>query len=415
MTISATGIPISSSDYLIIGGGIMGLAVARALRARFPQTSITLIEKENTVALHASGRNSGVLHAGFYYGADSLKAKFCRDGNAALRAYVAEHNLRINDCGKVVVARNEHELEVLHELYRRGQVNGVPLTLVDEKELASLEPNAKTTGKAIYAKTTAVVDPVEVCTALKRELESKNVRILTGTSYEKRLSANAIQAGGKRFEAGRIINCAGLYADRIARDFGMCEHYAIMPFKGVYLKYSGADKPATRCIYGVPNLNNPFLGVHYSVTVDGTVKIGPTAIPAFWRENYHGLAGFAAQDLIEVLGREALLFLTNADFRSVALQESRKYSKRYMAAEAAKMVKRLDTARFDTWMRPGIRAQLMDKRSLKLVQDFVVESNAESIHVLNAVSPAFTSSLPFAEWIVGQHVIKSPLPLGGEG
>jgi L-2-hydroxyglutarate oxidase LhgO len=188
-----------------------------------------------------------------------------------------------------------------------------------------------------------------------------------------------------------------------------------MPFKGVYLKYSSEDKPVTRCIYGVPNLNNPFLGVHYSVTVDGTVKIGPTAIPAFWRENYHGLAGFAAQDLVEVLGREALLFLTNADFRSLALQETRKYSKRYMASQAALMVKRLDETRFDTWMRPGIRAQLMDMRSLKLVQDFVVESDADSTHVLNAVSPAFTSSFPFAQWIVEQHILKSPLPPAGEG
>jgi L-2-hydroxyglutarate oxidase len=393
-------------DYLIIGGGIMGLAMARELRARFADASITLIEKESDVALHASGRNSGVLHAGFYYGADSLKAKFCRDGNAALRAYVNEHRLRINDCGKVVVARNEEELEVLHELYRRGQVNGVPLQLVDEKELATLEPNAKTTGKAIYAKTTAVVDPVEVCNALKRELEAKNVHILTDVAYERRAGANAIVAGGKIFEAGRIINCAGLYADRIARDFGLCEHYAIMPFKGVYLKYTGSDRPVTRCIYGVPNLNNPFLGVHYSVTVDGMVKIGPTAIPAFWRENYHGLAGFAARDLVEVLGREALLFLTNQDFRSLALQETRKYSKRYMAAQAALMVKRLDQARFDTWLRPGIRAQLMDKRSLTLVQDFIVESNETSTHILNAVSPAFTSSFPFAQWIVDNHVVS---------
>jgi (S)-2-hydroxyglutarate dehydrogenase len=137
------------SDYLIIGGGIMGLAVARALRASHPAAAITLIDKESDVACHASGRNSGVLHAGFYYGADSLKAKFCRDGNADMRAYVAAHNLRINDCKKVVVAQSEDELPALHELYRRGQVNGVKLQLVDEKELYAIEPNAKTTQAAI--------------------------------------------------------------------------------------------------------------------------------------------------------------------------------------------------------------------------------------------------------------------------
>lgn len=399
---------MNQQDYLIIGGGIMGLATARELRARFPSASITILEKETGVAFHASGRNSGVLHAGFYYGADSLKAKFCRDGNAALREYVKQHNLRINDCGKVVVARDEQELETLHELYRRGQVNGVPLQLIDEKEMAEIEPNAKTLQKAIYAKTTAVVDPVEVCASLHQELLRQNVTIITGTAYEKRAGANAIIANGKTYEAGRIINCAGLYADRIARDFGLSQHYAIMPFKGVYLKYTGADKPVNRCIYGVPNLNNPFLGVHYSVTVDGTVKIGPTAIPAFWRENYHGLTGFAPRDLVEVLGREALMFLTNADFRNLALHETRKYSKRYMAAEAGKMVKHIEEKNFTTWMRPGIRAQLFDKRNLKLVQDFIVESDSVSIHVLNAVSPAFTSSFPFAKWIVDNHVVSRP-------
>jgi len=401
------------TDHLIIGGGIMGLAIARALRARHPAASVTILEKENDVAQHASGRNSGVLHAGFYYGADSLKAKFCRDGNAAMRAYVASHNLSINDCGKVVVAQNEGELETLHELFRRGQVNGVPLQLVDEKQLADIEPNARTTGQAIYAITTAVVDPIEICQTLKRELESQGVRILTRTAYERRIDDNSIIAGGQRFEAGMIINCAGLYADRIARDFGFCRHYAIIPFKGVYLKYNGPDKPVRPCIYPVPNLKNPFLGVHFSVTVDGTVKIGPTAIPAFWRENYHGLSGFSARDMAEILCREAILFASDTNFCALAMTEIRKYSPRFMAAQAARMVKHLNTARFTGWSRPGIRAQLYDKRSKRLLHDFVVESDAHSIHVLNAVSPAFTSSFPFAQWIVETHLI--PSPVRGEG
>ena len=246
------------SDFLIIGGGIMGLAVARTLRARFANASIILIEKENDVAQHASGRNSGVLHAGFYYGPDSLKAKFCRDGNKAMREYVAKNNLRINDCKKVVVAQSESELPTLHELFRRGQVNGVPLQMVDEKQLAEIEPNAKTTGQAIYSPTTAVVDPIEICRTLRRELEAQNVKFLMKTAYERRIENNAIVAGGQNFEAGKIINCAGLYADRIARDFGFCEHYAIIPFKGVYLQiYRREDKPASACIYPVPNLAIP--------------------------------------------------------------------------------------------------------------------------------------------------------------
>lgn len=395
---------LHTCDYLIIGGGVIGLATARTLRERFPGASITILEKEPIIAHHASGRNSGVLHAGFYYTADSLKAKFCREGNAVLRAYVAEHKLRINDCGKVVVALHEGELETLQELYRRGQKNGVDLTVINEKELAELEPNAKTTEKAIWSPTTAIVDPVEVCNALRRELESKNVTVMTGTAYEQRISGNIITAGGKRFEAGTIINCGGLFADRIARDFGFSENYAIMPFKGVYLKYTGAEKPIKRCIYCVPNLHNPFLGVHYSVTVDGMVKIGPTAIPAFWRENYKGLGGFSFGDMAEVLGREAVMFATDANFRALAFREMRKYSKSYMASEAAKLVKSIDAGKFTDWLRPGIRAQLIDKRSLKLLQDFVVEGDGKSIHVLNAVSPAFTSSFPFAQHIVDNYV-----------
>ncbi len=386
----------------------MGLATARTLRARFPLASIIIIEKEPIVAHHASGRNSGVLHAGFYYSADSLKAQFCRDGNAALRAYVKEHGLRINDCKKVVVTQSEEELPTLHELYKRGQVNGVPLEMVDEKQLADIEPNAKTTGQAIYASTTAIVDPIEVCNCLQRELTGKGVNLHFSTPYEKRLDDHSIQAGGNIFEANHIINCAGLYADKIARDFGFCEHYAIIPFKGVYLKYSGTDKPIKRCIYTVPNLHNPFLGVHYSVTVNGTVKIGPTAIPAFWRENYHGLSGFDAGELMEILRWEIPMFAYDAaGFRKLAFREARKYSKHHMASLAANMVKQIDFSRFDTWMRPGIRAQLIDKRSLKLLHDFVVEGDKSSTHVLNAVSPAFTSSFPFAEHIVNNYVHRS--------
>lgn len=399
--------PGMQSDILIIGGGIMGLAIARTLCESYPSASITILEKEDDVAHHASGRNSGVLHAGFYYSADSLKARFCRDGNAAMREYVAVNNLRINDCKKVVVAQNESELPTLHELFRRGQVNGVPLQLVDEKELADIEPNAKTTGQAIYATTTAVVDPIEICQNLKHELQAKGVNLLMNTPYQKRLNDNAIIAGGKRFEAGHIINCAGLYADRIARDFGFCQHYAIIPFKGVYLKYKGTDKPVRPCIYPVPNLNNPFLGVHFSVTVDGTVKIGPTAIPAFWRENYNGFEGFSARDMAEVLGREAMMLIGDPNFRNLAWRELKKYYPPHMASQAARMVKQLDTSRFTGWSRPGIRAQLIDKRSLKLLHDFVVESDGKSTHVLNAVSPAFTSSFPFAKWIVENYITPS--------
>ena len=380
-------------------GAAGGACVARA----HPGASIIIIEKEDIVAFHASGRNSGVLHAGFYYSADSLKAKFCRDGNAAMREYVKSRGLHINECQKVVVAQNEQELATLHELYKRGQVNGVPLNLVDEKQLGEIEPNAKTYKQAIHATTTAVIDPIEICNEMRKELEASGVKVLTKTAYERRISQNTIEAGGRQFEAGKIINCAGLYADKIAKDFGFCEHYAIMPFKGVYLKYNGLDRPVSKCVYPVPNIKNPFLGVHFSVTVQGTTKIGPTAIPAFWREQY-GFDNFSLKEFAEIFGWEARLFLTNPNFRKLALIETRKYYPPFMAAQAAKMVKHLDTAKFSGWSRPGIRAQLVDKRSATLVHDFIVEGDKASIHVLNAVSPAFTSSYPFATWVVDQYM-----------
>src|SRR5262249_9585196 len=154
---------------------------------------------------------------------------------------------------------------------------------------------------------------------------------------------------------------------------------------GVYLFYEGADMPVKACIYPVPNLANPFLGVHFSVNIDGHVKIGPTAIPALWRENYHGLAGFSARDLLEILRREAVMFLGDGNFRNLAVTEAKKYWRPHMAAQAAKMVKQIDAAKFTHWGRPGIRAQLVDKRSLRLLHDFVVEGDKDSVHVLNAV------------------------------
>jgi len=393
------------TDFLIIGGGIIGLGVARALKARNPAASITLIDKEPDVARHASGRNSGVLHAGFYYTADSLKAKFCRDGNRAMHAYCAEHKLRLNPCQKLVVAREPEEVEGLRELKRRGDVNGVPVELIDEQQAVSIEPNMRTCGVALLSPTTASVDPVEICKHMRDGLAASGVRMLMSHPYRARLSGNKVLAGEETIEAGMIINCAGLYASRIARDFGFAKNYTILPFKGVYLKYTGTDKPLRTLLYCVPDMKKPFLGVHFAITVDGHVKIGPTAIPAFWRENYGGLSGFSVSEAAEVLRWQAELFATNAfGFRDLAFEEMRKYSKAYLIKHAFRLAKNLDAEKFNQWSTPGIRAQLLDTRTRSLVQDFVVEGDDKSIHVLNANSPAFTSSQPFTEWVVSTRL-----------
>ena len=392
-------------DYLIVGAGIIGLAIAKELNSRFPDARIVLIEKEPDVAYHSSGRNSGVLHAGFYYTADSLKAKFTKEGNALMRRYCYDNHLRINECKKVVVALNEEELQSLYELEKRGKINGVEVRLVDENELKTIEPNAVTYKYALYSPATATVDPAEVCRCMKNELLAEGVKIHFSEPYRRRLDVHTIQTKNLKIHAGKMINTAGLYADKIAKDFGFSSDYTIIPFKGIYLKYTQPDKPIRTNIYPVPNLKNPFLGVHYTITVDGTIKIGPTSIPAFWRENYKSCANFKASELCDILSREAKLFLLNSfGFRNLAFDEIKKYNRKYFTGLAAKMVKEINAEGFNEWSKPGIRAQLLNVRTDELVMDFVVEGDQDSIHVLNAVSPAFTGSMPFAKWVVEKYI-----------
>ena len=396
------------SDYLIIGAGIIGLAIARELQSRYPRASITIIEKEPDVAYHSSGRNSGVLHAGFYYSADSLKAKFTRDGNFAMKDFCRQKGLKLNECEKVVVAKDESELEPLYELDRRGKRNGVDVKIITEAELKEIDPNAKTFKFALYSPNTATVDPTELNKAVRDELLVNGVRILFNEGYKRKIDGNTIETSTrKQLSAKKVINTAGLYADKIARDFGFSQQYTIIPFKGIYLKYTKKDKPIKTNIYPVPNLKNPFLGVHYTITVDGTIKIGPTSIPAFWRENYKGMENFKGGELGNVLGWESRLFMTNAfGFRGLAFDEMKKYNKSYFVNLATSMVHNIDKSGFTEWSKPGIRAQLLNTKTLELVMDFVVEGDNTTIHVLNAVSPAFTCSFPFATWVVDNYVEK---------
>ncbi|UJF32082.1 L-2-hydroxyglutarate oxidase [Paenibacillus hexagrammi] len=393
-------------DYIIIGGGIVGLTIARELKRREPSRTVCILEKEADVAVHASGRNSGVLHAGFYYTANSLKAKFTRDGNAAMRAYCKEHGLRINECGKLVVAQDESELAGLEELKRRADINGVELVWMDEEEMKTIDPNARTYGKALYSPNTASVDPVEVCMRLKQENIENDVEFHFHTQYKKH-KGGAVYTTSGAYRYGYLINAAGLYADSIAHDFGFGLTYTIIPFKGIYLKYTKNKTDVTTNIYPVPNLRNPFLGVHYTKTVDGSIKIGPTAIPAFWRENYSGFSGFSFKEFLQIVGYEAKLFLTNSfHFRRLALEEMRKYIKAHFIRLGMSMVQSIDPKGFGHFLRPGIRAQLLNKQTLELVQDFVIEGDGSSMHVLNAVSPAFTCSMPFAAYVVDQITEK---------
>lgn len=393
-------------DYLIIGAGIIGLNIAKNLKERFPKADILVMEKEKEVAMHSSGRNSGVLHAGFYYTANSLKAKFTKEGNAALKEFCNQRNLKINPCQKVVVALDDKEVEGLEELKRRGDINGVELHWLDEKGLEELYPNIKTHKKALLCPSTATVNPKEVTKEFAKVIEELGVKLILDCKY---LSSkgNIVRTSQGDFSAKKVINCAGLYADNIARDFGFSKDYVIIPFKGIYLKDKNNISNLTTNVYPVPNLDNPFLGVHYTLTVDNESKIGPTAIPAFWRENYKGFDNFSLKEFLQITFYEMKLFATNAfGFRSLAFSEIKKYNLNYLKGLATKLTQKMDHKGYDSWSTPGIRAQLLNKNTLELVQDFVVESDINSVHVLNAVSPAFTSSIPFASWVVETHILK---------
>ena len=370
--------------------------MALELRRRFPRAGITLLEKEPMWGRHASGRNSGVLHAGFYYAADSLKARFTREGNALLTGYCVERRLPINRCGKLVVARTPAEVAGLGELLRRGRANQVPLDEITASEARELEPRVKTCERALFSPTTSSVDPLTVLQSLVVDAANAGVTIMRGVAYLGRVG-NSVRTSDGTVSPGYCINAAGLYADRIARDWGFAERWGIVPFKGLYLSAAPGSPAFRRHIYPVPELSRPFLGVHVTVAVDGTATLGPTAIPAFWREQYTGWSRFSARELAEILVRDAALFVRNAfGFRSLALDELRNYRPRRIVRLAAQLAEGIRPTDFPRWGHSGIRAQLVDIRDHRLEMDFKYEGDDRSFHVLNAVSPGFTCALPFA-------------------
>lgn len=392
------------ADFAVVGAGVIGLSIARALRSKYPDCSVLLLEKEPEVARHASGRNSGVLHAGFYYTADSLKARFCRDGNRRMRAYCAERGLPINTCGKLVVARTEADWAGLDTLYQRAQANGVTLERITEADARRIEPRVRTRDKALWSPDTATVDPAAVVRSMVQDAEREGVRTVYHADVRQAEvlahSTRLIAATGA-WEAGYVINAAGLYADRVAHLCGAGLNYTLLPFKGLYLTGGAEAGTLNTNIYPVPDLRNPFLGVHLTVTVDRHLKVGPTAIPCLWREQYGALSGLRPDELLQAMRLlPGLWFRAGFAFRQLAVAEMRKYWRPHMVRQAAQLADGVESAHFRHWGRPGIRAQLMRLSDRQLEMDFVIEQSAHSLHVLNAVSPAFTCALPFAEYVV---------------
>jgi L-2-hydroxyglutarate oxidase LhgO len=390
---------METCDFLVVGGGVIGLSVVRELKRRQPAASIILIEKEADCGEHASGRNSGVLHAGFYYAADSLKARLTRDGNRRLREFCAEKGIPVNRCGKLVLPRDEAEDRALDELFRRAKTNGVEASEVDEKTAREIEPRAKVRRRALWSPTTSVTDPRAVVAAMRKDAEASGVKVRARTSWLG-TRGRAVETSSGAVEAGFVVNAAGLQADRVARAYGFSKRYAMLPFKGLYL-YSDEKPGALRTnLYPVPDPRYPFLGVHFTISADGRAKIGPTAVPALWRENYGGLARFSFAEFAAIARLQArMMLLSDSDFRRLAWEEVRKQSRARMVELAGSLADGVKLADYTHWGKPGLRAQLVDLETGRLVSDFLWEGDGRSLHVLNAVSPGFTCCLPFADLV----------------
>lgn len=393
-----------SARTVICGAGVLGLTIARELVLR-GEDDILILEKEDRLGAHASGRNSGVLHAGIYYSPGSARAATCIEGNRLMRAYCAERGLPVDDCGKVIVTTDAEQLDGLRTLYERATANGSPVRLVDAAQLAELEPNARTVERALYSPLTAVVDPRAILAQIADDLRATGrVRVLFGCKVAGRSGARGLRTSQGRVEYERLINCAGAHADTLAHAFGLGRRYVIVPFKGCYRKLRPERASLVRGnIYPVPDVRNPFLGVHFTKGVGGDVYIGPTATPAFGRENYGIMQGLDAE-APEILLRDAVLFFRNEKFRTIAYDELRKYFFKHFFADCAKLVRGLAPADIVQSPKAGIRPQLVDTTTHELVMDFKVERGEYSVHVLNAISPAFTSSMAFAKMVCDEHL-----------
>ncbi|MGQ0810060.1 MAG: L-2-hydroxyglutarate oxidase [Nitrospiraceae bacterium] len=392
---------IDTCEFLIVGAGVVGVSIARALRQRYGAHTI-VIDKESAPGRHASGRNSGVLHAGVYYKAGTLKARLCVEGNRRMREYCRVKNIPLNDNGKVIVAREARELPALRELHARSQANGVRVELIDSQALKDVEPCAKTVEQALYVKDTAVVNPQRVMEALVADAVQEGVEFRFNCAWRGCEGNDAVHTSQGRINYGHLVNCAGLFADHVAHAFDVGRHYRILPFRGQFYRLRPESKVHVRGnIYPIPDLRNPFLGVHFTRRPEGEVTVGPSALPLLGREQYRGLSSVTVADGVAMVGYLFRLFGRNRDhFRSIAWRELTKLSRAGFYREAEGLGVGFELRDLLPGKEPGIRAQLVDTRTAELLNDFVIEPGPRSTHVLNAVSPAFTSSAPFAEHVV---------------
>jgi L-2-hydroxyglutarate oxidase len=395
-------------DVLIIGAGVVGLSTGIALLQSRPNLKVIIAEKESGIGKHASGRNSGVIHAGFYYSPDSLKAKFCRDGNLELRKLAKKYGIPVKDVGKVVVSRNADEDQRLDTLFQRGITNGVELEIHPKEKLKEFEPLAITHNRFMWSPNTGVSDSKAITQAMVFEFTSLGGSIEFNSKLKLIEYQGEILDSENTFRFKHLVNAAGAQADRISRSVGIGTEYAMLPFMGVYRATSEKNLPLRRLVYPVPHPINPFLGVHFTLTIDGKVKIGPTAIPIAGREQYSLGTGWSASDMIQALrGLKSLVTGDAHDFGAILKSEWPKVIEKLLIKESIELVPTAGAVR--DWQRnpPGIRAQLVHLPTGKLEQDFIITNLANTSHILNAVSPGWTSSIPFGKYIATQFVLPN--------
>ncbi|RAP34004.1 L-2-hydroxyglutarate oxidase [Candidatus Marinamargulisbacteria bacterium SCGC AG-410-N11] len=391
------------TNICIIGAGIIGLSLAYEL-IQNGHKDILILDKEPQSGVHASGRNSGVLHAGIYYKSDSLKAKFCLKGNKLWRQFCFDHNIPILDTGKVIVAKNESEKETLNQLYHLASHNGARVRLIDSKELHKIEPLAKTTDIALMSYDTAIINSKLIMSIIEQKLnDSKQVNILYNQKVAQ-VEPNIVVTQTTKIKYQLLINCAGSYSDKLAHQCGVDKKYRLIPFKGIYKKLIPKYNNLIHSnIYPVPDLRNPFLGIHFTKSMSKEIYVGPTAIPAFGAEHYGFFKGID-QDSLRIFMSDALLFFKNNKFRSVALSEPKNYIPYYFYKEAKKLVKSLHYSDIVASSKVGIRPQLVNWDTKELVMDFLIEKKDNTIHILNAISPAFTSAPAFVKEIISKYI-----------
>ncbi|MBF6237881.1 L-2-hydroxyglutarate oxidase [Nocardia otitidiscaviarum] len=387
-------------DYCVIGGGIVGVATAHRLLSRHPGASLLLVEKAAALGTHQTGHNSGVIHSGIYYAPGSLKARLCREGARRTKEFAAAHDIPFQVCGKLLVATDSAEHARMLALYERSVTNGVDVELLDAAELRRREPRVTGVG-ALFVPDTGIIDYSRVTAALAAQVRAAGGTVVLGaeiTAIDETGDAVTVSGPAGSWRARRLVVCAGLQADRLARLAGLRTQLRIVPFRGEYYQLPPARKDLVRTlIYPIPDPELPFLGVHLSPTIDGNLTVGPNAVLGLAREGYRK-GSVDLRDVREILGFRGFHRVAAANVRTGVRELRNSLFKRGYLAECRRYCPELTLD--DLLPREaGIRAQAV-LRDGTLVHDFLLERTERSVHVLNAPSPAATSALPIAAHIV---------------